>query len=59
MKIVILDGRPLAADRAAWSGLDRFGEVEFHDYTPPEEVPARARGRGDADHEQGPDSAPS
>jgi glycerate dehydrogenase len=44
VKIVILDGRPLAADRAAWSGLDRFGEVEYHDFTPPEEVPSRAAG---------------
>jgi glycerate dehydrogenase len=44
VKIVILDGRPLAADRTAWSGLDRFGEVEFHDFTAPEDVPARARG---------------
>lgn len=44
MKIVILDGRPLAADRAAWSGLDRFGTVEYHDFTPPEDVPVRARG---------------
>ncbi len=40
VKIVILDGRPLSADRAAWSGLDRLGEVEFHEYTPPAEVPA-------------------
>jgi glycerate dehydrogenase len=46
VKIVILDGRPLAADRAAWSGLDRFGTVEYHDFTPPEEVPVRARGAG-------------
>jgi glycerate dehydrogenase len=44
VKIVILDGRPLAPDRAAWSGLDRFGAVEYHDFTPPEEVPVRARG---------------
>jgi glycerate dehydrogenase len=44
VKIVILDGRPLAADRAAWSGLDRLGEVEFHEFTPPEEVPDRASG---------------
>jgi glycerate dehydrogenase len=44
VKIVILDGRPLAADRAAWSGLDRFGEVEYHDFTQPEEVPIHAMG---------------
>jgi glycerate dehydrogenase len=46
VKIVILDGRPLAADRAAWSGLDRFGEVEYHDFTPPDEVSSRAAGAG-------------
>ena len=44
MKIVVLDGRPLAEDRAAWAGLDKLGEVEFHLYTAPEEVAARARG---------------
>ncbi len=44
MKIVILDGRPLAALRAAWSGLDQFGTVEYHDFTAPDDVPVRARG---------------
>ena len=44
MKIVVLDGRPLAEDRAAWTGLDRLGEVEFHLYSAPEEVAGRARG---------------
>jgi glycerate dehydrogenase len=44
VKIVILDGRPLTAERAAWSGLDRLGAVEFHEFTPPADVPARARG---------------
>lgn len=44
MKIVILDGRPLAEDRAAWTGLDQLGEVEFHLYSSPENVADRARG---------------
>jgi glycerate dehydrogenase len=43
VKIVILDGRPLAPDRAAWSGLDQLGEVDYHDFTVPQDVPARAR----------------
>jgi glycerate dehydrogenase len=44
MKIVILDGRPLFADRAAWSGLDQFGEVMLHQASSAEEVRARALG---------------
>jgi glycerate dehydrogenase len=44
VKIVILDGRPLAAERAAWSGLVQFGNVEYHDFTAPDDVPIRARG---------------
>jgi glycerate dehydrogenase len=44
MKIVVLDGRPLAEDRAAWTGFDKLGEVEFHLYTAPEDVAVRARG---------------
>ena len=44
MKIAILDGRPLAAERAAWSGLDQFGTVEYHDFTAPDDVPVRASG---------------
>ena len=44
MKIVVLDGRPLSADRKAWAGLDRLGEVEVYEFTPAEQVPARAEG---------------
>jgi glycerate dehydrogenase len=44
VKIVVLDGRPLAAEREAWAGLDRLGEVEVHEYTAPEQVAARAEG---------------
>ena len=44
MKIVILDGRPLSPDRAAWSGLDALGEVDYHDFTSPEHVAERVRG---------------
>jgi glycerate dehydrogenase len=44
MKIVILDGRPMFADRAGWSGLDQFGEVELHQASSAEEVPSRASG---------------
>jgi glycerate dehydrogenase len=44
VKIVILDGRTLYPDRAAWSGLDRFGEVVYHDVSTAEEVPKRAAG---------------
>jgi glycerate dehydrogenase len=46
MKIVVLDGRPLAEDRAAWTGLDKLGELEFHLYTSPQDVANRARGAG-------------
>jgi glycerate dehydrogenase len=44
MRIVILDGRPLFADRAAWSGLDQFGELELHEASSALEVRARALG---------------
>jgi glycerate dehydrogenase len=44
MKIVVLDGRPMGTERSTWAGLDRLGEVEVHEYTPREEVPARAAG---------------
>jgi glycerate dehydrogenase len=44
VKIVVLDGRPLATEREAWAGLDRLGEVVLHEYTAPEDVPARAQG---------------
>ncbi len=46
MKIVVLDGRPLAEDRAAWTGLDKLGELELHLYTAPQDVANRARGAG-------------
>ncbi len=45
MKIVVLDGRPLAAEREAWAGLVRLGEVEVHEFTAPEEVPREPRAR--------------
>jgi glycerate dehydrogenase len=44
VKIVALDGRPLAADRAAWSGLDQFGTLEVYEYSSPEEIRARSKG---------------
>ncbi len=44
MKIVVLDGRPLAPERSAWAGLDRFGELVLHDYSTAEEIPVRAAG---------------
>ena len=44
MKIVVLDGRPLALDRSAWAGLDRLGELVLHDYSTAEEIPVRAAG---------------
>ncbi len=44
MKIVVLDGRPLATERAAWAGLDRLGELVVHDYSTAEEIPVRAAG---------------
>lgn len=46
MKIVVLDGRPLAAGREEWSGLGALGTLTVHEYTPPEEVVARASGAG-------------
>ncbi len=46
MKIVVLDGRPLAEDRAAWTGLDKLGELEFHLYSSPQDIANRARGAG-------------
>jgi glycerate dehydrogenase len=46
MKIVVLDGRPLAENRAAWTGLDKLGSVEFHLYSAPEDVADRVRGAG-------------
>jgi glycerate dehydrogenase len=44
VKIVILDGRTLYPDRAAWSGLDPFGEVVYHDVSTADQVPERAAG---------------
>jgi glycerate dehydrogenase len=44
MKIVVLDGRPLFADRADWSGLDQFGEVELYQASSADEVRNRASG---------------
>ncbi|QEH38194.1 Glycerate dehydrogenase [Aquisphaera giovannonii] len=44
MKIVILDGRTLAPDRAAWAGLEEFGEVVYHDVSTAEQVVERAAG---------------
>ncbi len=44
MKIVVLDGRPMGEERAAWAGLDRLGEVEIYDYSTPEEIRSRASG---------------
>ena len=35
VKIVVLDGRPMAAEREAWAGLDRLGEVEVHELRRP------------------------
>jgi glycerate dehydrogenase len=44
MKIVVLDGRPLAPERESWDALARLGELEVYEFTSPEEVPDRARG---------------
>lgn len=44
MKIVVLDGRTLNSDPRAWAGLNRFGEVVYHDVSAPEEVASRAEG---------------
>jgi glycerate dehydrogenase len=42
--MVALDARPLAADRAAWAGLDRFGTLEVYEHSSPEEIRARSQG---------------
>src|SRR5215469_15210362 len=44
MKIVVLDGRPMGAERSIWAGLDWLGEVEVYPHSTREEVPARAAG---------------
>jgi glycerate dehydrogenase len=46
MKIVVLDGRPLVEERAAWDALAGLGEVDFHLYSAANEIAARARGAG-------------
>lgn len=46
MKIVVLDGRPLAADRAGWGALERLGELEFYPHTPVDRLRERAAGAG-------------
>jgi glycerate dehydrogenase len=44
LKIVVLDGRTLAAEQAAWADLNRFGMVIVHDVSTAEEVALRAAG---------------
>ena len=44
MKIVVLDGRTLNSDPKAWAGLNRFGEVVYHDISEPGEVLSRSQG---------------
>lgn len=44
MKIVVLDGRTLAADGNSWDALHALGEVELHECSSPEEVARRSRG---------------
>jgi glycerate dehydrogenase len=43
MKIVVVDGRTLAADGNSWAGLEPLGEVEIFDRSSPAEVVDRAR----------------
>jgi glycerate dehydrogenase len=42
MKIVVLDGRTLAADDLSWAPLRALGDVEVYDYSPEADIPARA-----------------
>jgi glycerate dehydrogenase len=44
VKIVVLDGRPLASERIAWAELDRLGELEVYEFSKPEEIRSRAAG---------------
>ena len=44
MKIVVLDGRPLSVDRAAWAGLDQFGDVALYEASAGEEIRSCAQG---------------
>jgi glycerate dehydrogenase len=46
MKIVVLDGRTLAADGNSWDALLPLGQVEIHDRSSPDAVAERARGAG-------------
>jgi glycerate dehydrogenase len=46
VKIVVLDGRPLATERSAFAGLDELGETEVYDQSSPEEIRRRAVGAG-------------
>jgi glycerate dehydrogenase len=46
MKIVVLDGRTLAADGNSWAALDQLGEVEVHARSSEAEVLARSRPAG-------------
>jgi len=42
MKIVVLDGRTLAAEGNSWAVLQQLGEVEVHDHSTLEEVASRS-----------------
>lgn len=44
MKIVVLDGHTTSTDRADWQGLFQLGEVDLHEYTPPEQVAETCQG---------------
>src|SRR5207245_7626458 len=44
MKIVVVDGRTLAADDLSWDALRELGTVELHDRSTEAEVSARVRG---------------
>src|SRR5947209_2525990 len=44
MKIIVLDGRPLAPRREDWAHMERLDEVVIYDFSAPEEVRARAAG---------------
>jgi glycerate dehydrogenase len=42
MKIVVLDGRTLAANDLAWAPLEALGDVQVYDYSSEAEIPTRA-----------------
>jgi glycerate dehydrogenase len=44
VRIVVLDGRTLAPEKEAWVGLQRFGDLVYHDVSTADEVQARAAG---------------